>query len=191
MEKPEGYGHYANQARINHIPVKDWPENYRIYNKWSNRISKHPEWKDLSMEEIDRRVAENKLNARIKAMETLNARLVAMSPEERQAFHKRKGGYYNNMSPEEKLKFNEVLRARSNKFWNGMNEQERKEFSEYRESCVSDEEKKNRTKRFLEGGKKYRDNLTQEDIDAQVKRMGIVWREKYENDPEFRKKNYE
>jgi len=103
------------------------------------------------------------------------------SPEEKAIINKKKGSYYNNMSEEEKEEFNKVLQQRSQNFWDGLQGKDREDFSKYRWDLRTDESKEEQIKRFIEGGKRYRESLTEEDIRLQVERMVRAHKEKFEN----------
>ena len=142
MNKPDSYDYYSKKR--NNIPFRDWPEECKAYKNYLRIIRIHPEWKDLSDEEIKATQKENQrqnaANARM-----LNAeKWKNMSQEEKEKINKKKGNGYNQLSDAEKLARNEELKQRSLNFWNGMSEEERKKFSEYRESRWSEESKQKR-----------------------------------------------
>ena len=183
MEKPDNYNFYINKK--NNIPYKEWPREVKDYLNWKRRQRSHPEWANISEDERKEKVKEIKR----KNIQKYKEKWETMSDGEKAEINKKKGSHYNNLSEEDKLKQNEVLKLRSRKFWDSLGESQRKEFGQYRWNKNSEETKREIIRKFVDGGKKHRESLTDEDIQLQIKRMNDAWKEKYNNDKNFKNQN--
>lgn len=186
MKKPSNYKYYSNKK--NGVPFKDWPQECKDYKNWKRDIFRHPEWKELSDEEYLLAKKESKRQRGINATKLMRNRYQNMSSEQKVEVNKKKGSHYNNMSDEEKNKYNEILRQRSQTFWDNMTNEQRKEFSQYRWNLKSDEEKESIIRRFNQAGINRMKELSKEEIDKQIKAMNKARLIKLEENAEFREK---
>jgi len=184
MERPENYSYYVNKN--NGIPFRDWPDECKRYKNYQRIIRLHPEWATLTMEEIKVKQKENHQKAAANARKVNQVKWKNLSEEEKKNINKKKGSFYQNMSEEEKKAHNEVLRERSQKFWDGMSDQERKDFGKYRWDLKTEAEKLEIINRFNQAGVERMKNLSKEEIDRQIAAMNETRKKKLEEDLAFR-----
>ena len=91
--KPNDYEKWLNS----NISRSKWPkEIYRYHANLLKFKGRHPEAVDMTPEQIDEYRAKLRLEAADKRQTSINIKLDAMTPEERAAFNKKKGSFYNN-----------------------------------------------------------------------------------------------
>lgn len=189
MKKPANYKYYSSKK--NGVPFKDWPQECKDYKYWKRDIFRHPEWKELSDEEYLLAKKESKRQRGINATKLMRNRYQDMSTEQKSEVNKKKGSHYNNMMDEEKKKQNEILRQRSQNFWDSMTDDQRKEFCQYRWNLKSYEEKEVVIHRFNQAGIDRMKNLPREEIYQHIERMNEERIKKLEEDAEFREQQFE
>ena len=180
MEKPKDYAIYVNKKCD--IPYKDWPQEVKDYKNWKRRMRSKPEWANLSEEE--RKKERNKILVQVRAK--WKEKYENMSDDEKAELNKKKGNFYNNASDDKKKLIAESLRKRSLDFWNGMNEEERKEFGKQRWDMLSDEDKKKISKRWNEAGQRYMKSLSKDEILAKINHMNMMRNKKMEENQEWK-----
>ena len=180
MEKPKDYAIYVNKKCD--IPYKDWPQEVKDYKNWKRRMRSKPEWANLSEEE--RKKERNKILVQVRAK--WKEKYENMSDDEKAEVNKKKGNFYNNASDEKKKLIAESLRKRSLDFWNGMNEEERKEFGKQRWDMLSDEDKKKISTRWNEAGQRYMKSLSKDEILAKINHMNMMRNKKMEENQEWK-----
>lgn len=180
MEKPKDYAIYVNKKCD--IPYKDWPQEVKDYKNWKRRMRSKPEWANLSEEE--RKKERNKILVQVRAK--WKEKYENMSDDEKAEVNKKKGNFYNNASDEKKKLIAESLRKRSLDFWNGMNEEERKEFGKQRWDMLSDEDKKKISTRWNEAGQRYMKSLSKDEILTKINHMNMMRNKKMEENQEWK-----
>lgn len=182
--KPNDYEKWLTSG----VSQVNWPKECRRYHINLLKFKlKHPEAADMTPEQLDEYRAKLRAEASDKRQAAINAKLEAMTPEEREAYQKKKGSFYQKMTPEEKAAHNEVLRKRSQNFWDGMTAEEKAEFGKYRESKWTEEQKAERLQRWQEGSQRWREEHPDEQ--KAISTMGhAVYMEKFNSDPEFRER---
>lgn len=182
--KPNDYEKWLTSG----VSQVNWPKECRRYHINLLKFkAKHPEAADMTPEQLDEYRAKLRAEASDKRQAAINAKLEAMTPEEREAYQKKKGSFYQKMTPEEKAAHNEVLRKRSQNFWDGMTAEEKAEFGKYRESKWTEEQKAERLQRWQEGSQRWREEHPEEH--KAISTMGhAVYMKKFNSDPEFRER---
>lgn len=189
MEKPKNYAIYNNKKKP--IPYSEWPQEIKEYKNWRRSIIKHPEWKDLSDDEWRKAVIESKKKRAESGRKAFKVKYENMSEEEKKVLNKKKSSWKKeNMTEEEYKEKCKHMAEISNKFWNGMTEEQRKDFSKYRWNLRTDEEKKIIIKRFNQAGIDRMKSLPKEEIDRQIKVMNEARLKKLEEDDKFREEQF-
>lgn len=189
MEKPKNYAIYNNKKKP--IPYSEWPQEIKEYKNWRRSIIKHPEWKDLSDDEWRKAVIESKKKRAESGRKAFKVKYENMSEEEKKVLNKKKSSWKKeNMTEEEYKEKCKHMAKISNKFWNGMTEEQRKDFSKYRWNLRTDEEKKIIIKRFNQAGIDRMKSLPKEEIDRQIKVMNEARLKKLEEDDKFREEQF-
>ncbi len=167
MNKPDNFDIEYRKYRRGEIKYSELPSEIKFYRSYIEFVRNHPEYPELINMDKEGYL---KLKSKIRNESTLKWKnaMNSKSKEERENINKKKGSFYTKLNDDEKISYNEKLRERSNRFWNSMNEEERKSFAVYRESLLSQEMKDKRNKRFKEGCIKYRESLSDEDIKKQL-----------------------
>lgn len=189
MEKPKNYAIYNNKKKP--IPYSEWPQEVREYKNWRRSILKHPEWKDLSDDEWRKAVIESKKKRAESGRKAFKVKYANMSEEEKKELNKKKSTWNKeNMTEEEYKERCKHMAEISNKFWNSMTEEQRKNFSKYRWNLKTDEEKQIIIKRFNQANIARIKSLPKEEIDRQIRVMNEARLKKLEEDDKFREEQF-
>lgn len=188
MEKPKNYAYYSTKK--NNVPFKDWPQECKDYKNWKRDILHHPEWKDLTLDEIKEKKKEIKRQRGVNAAALMRKKYSEKTEEEKKVINEKKGNAWKDLTDKERKEKSEEMRKRSQDFWDGMSDKQRKEFSKYRWDLKSDEEKEVIINRFMQGSIEYRKNMSKEEIDKQIQKMNEARLRKLEEDDQFREEQF-
>lgn len=184
LPKPKDYSYY--QSKKNGIPFRDWPQECKDYKNYLRVIRVHPEWEECTLEELYIKQQESKSKRAAMGRRAFRVKWANMPQEDKDVINKKKGSFYHKMSLEKKLEHNKVLQQRSRNFWDAMSPKERAQFSQYRESKLTEEQKQQRVERGIQHLMGYTNTLTPEDIQQQVKRLNAARKKKLEENPVYR-----
>lgn len=177
MEKPVDY------KLSNKLPYSQWKQEWKDYKNWRSRNNRHPELKDLSEEER----IKHRLKIKLNNLEKSHIKYRNCTQEEKDEWNKHKveNNWYKLSEDEKKRRIEPLINGSIN-FWKNMTPEERHEFAIHRWNNISEDDKNKIISNIKTLSKIRYENLTQEELDLQIKRMQKGLIDKINNDKDFR-----
>ena len=186
VDKPidlDQYPRYMENGRVI-TPITEYPPHIQQYYRHLRILKRHPEWKDLSYDEIMELQSMHRNEVARENLKKSHDKYNSISDEEKTAWNKKKNTY-NLLDERAKRERIRLLNEGNTRWWNSLSEEEKKEFANKRW------ENNNCKEKIIETLKKsfeeYNNSLTKEDIMDRIQYMNKLRKEKMDNDEEFKK----
>ena len=180
MEKPEGYTYS--------IPMGQWPQEWKDYRWYCRTVNTHPEWKDLTLEEVKEKSKESKANRGRNNIAKWHESYQDLPEEEKERINRSKGNGWKNLTEEERAEKSRHMQEISQNFWDGMSEEERAAFVTNRENGLTEQQKANRKIAGTNNIIAYNNSLTDEEKQENGRRLAEYSHTLYHTDPEYRER---
>lgn len=180
MEKPEGFKYT--------IPMSEWPQEWKDYRWYCRTINSHPEWKDLTLEEVKEKSKESKANRGRNNIVKWHESYQDLPEEEKERINRSKGNGWKNLTEEERAAKSRHMQEISQNFWDGMSEEERAAFVATRENGLTEQQKANRKVAGTNNIIAYNNSLTDEKKRESGRRLAEYSHALYHTDPEYRER---
>lgn len=180
MEKPEGFKYT--------IPMSEWPQEWKDYRWYCRTVNTHPEWKDLTLEEVKEKSKESKANRGRNNIAKWHESYQDLPEEEKERINRSKGNGWKNLTEEERAAKSRHMQEISQNFWDGMSEEERAAFVTNRESGLTEQQKANRKIAGTNNLIAYNNSLTDEEKRENGRRLAEYSHALYHTDPEYRER---
>lgn len=181
FEKPSDY-RYSKQT-----PYCDWKDDWKDYKATMKLLNKHPEYKGLPTDEIDKLRRESKRAAGYKAWDGLQRKLSSMNAQELEKLNRSKGNGWKNLSDEQKLSRRRKRSEANKQYWEQFSAEDRSEILKSRSQKISDSTKRKMIDARIEGFKKWYANLSDDEKHNHYCTMRTAFDKKMESDPSFKK----
>ena len=179
------YPPYMKRGRVV-TPLDSYPDHIKNHYRRLRILKRHPEWKELSYEEMIVKQKEHKIEASINNLKRSYEKYNAMSDEEKRKFNARKNNF-SKLSREDQEKKIKSLKEGNKKWWNNKTPEEKKEFANKR--WENNPHKEKIIKNLYDGGCKYRENLSEEELYKKISHLNELRKFKLDNDLEFKEKS--
>ena len=180
MEKPEGFKYT--------IPMSEWPQEWKDYRWYCRTVNTHPEWKDLTLEEVKEKSKESKANRGRNNIAKWHESYQDLPEEEKERINRSKGNGWKNLTEEERAEKSRHMQEISQNFWDGMSEEERAAFVASRENGLTEQQKANRKIAGTNNLITYNNALTYEEKRESGSRLAEYSHTVYHTDPEYRER---
>lgn len=180
MEKPEGFKYT--------IPMSEWPQEWKDYRWYCRTVNTHPEWKDLTLEEVKEKSKESKANRGRNNIAKWHESYQDLPEEEKERINRSKGNGWKNLTEEERAEKSRHMQEISQNFWDGMSEEERAAFVASRENGLTEQQKANRKIAGTNNLIAYNNSLTDEEKRENGRRLAEYSHALYHTDPQYRER---